>query len=61
MSILNALLSDEATDKSTGPAGYVVVDLETQRGPNEVGGWVAERMGRRGRDVGPAERFPRVV
>ena len=45
MSFFRALLSDRATDEGRAPAGYVVVDLETQRGPDEVGGWVAERMG----------------
>ncbi len=45
MSFFNALLSDRAPDEGRAPSGYVVVDLETQRGPDEVGGWVAERMG----------------
>ena len=45
MSFLYALLSDRATDEGRETAGYVVVDLETKRGPDEVGGWVAERMG----------------
>lgn len=45
MSFFRALLSDRATDEGRAPAGYVVVDLETQRGPDEVGGWIAERMG----------------
>lgn len=45
MSLFNALLRDGATDEGKAPASYVVVDLETQRGPDEVGGWVAERMG----------------
>ena len=45
MSLFHALLSDNATGEGLAPAGYVVIDLETQRGPDEVGGWVAERMG----------------
>ena len=44
-------LKDAPTAECKGPAekhflaNHITLDLETARGPDEVGGWVAERMG----------------